>query len=369
MEGIASRVKKEGEAVEREGIMKDPVFAEDARQVASEECVDWEALRGRTVAVTGATGLLGRIIVCSLLCAGEARGLDMTVLALARSEEKAKRLFGNPAALRITRADVLEPVPKGINADYLIHAASVTASREMVERPVETILTTVDGTKNMLSFAAGRGMRGAVYISSMEAYGIADSSRGPLREEDLGSIDILSARSSYPEGKRLAECLCAAYASEYGLRVSIARLAQTFGAGIDESENRVFAQFARSSLRGEDIVLRTRGEKANSFCYTSDAAAGILTILTRGEGGAAYNVANPEAFCSIRELAETFAEAGGGASRVTFDLPDDPSSTGYAPDSVTRLCADRLLSLGWHPRRGMGEMARRLMESMGRGGI
>ena len=59
----------------------------------------------------------------------------------------------------------------------------------------------------------------------------------------------------------MSECLCAAFASEYNVNVKIARLAQTFGAGIAKDENRVFAQFARSVIEKKDIVLHSKGEK------------------------------------------------------------------------------------------------------------
>ena len=68
--------------------------------------------------------------------------------------------------------DILEPVPQNIIADYLIHGASVTASRMMVEQPVETIMTAIQGTRNMLQFAERCKMESMVYLSSLEVYGI-----------------------------------------------------------------------------------------------------------------------------------------------------------------------------------------------------
>lgn len=109
-----------------------------------------------------------------------------------------------------------------------------------------------------------------VYVSSMEVYGNPNLTH-EVSEEDYGYINLSNVRSSYPESKRMCECLCTAYASQYGVQVCTARLAQTFGAGILATENRVFAQFARSAISGSDIVLHTLGQSEGNYVYTSDA--------------------------------------------------------------------------------------------------
>ena len=98
----------------------------------------------------------------------------------------------------------------------------------------------------------------------MEIYG-QSADPEDTKENDLGYVDLAAVRSCYPEGKRMCECMCTAYAAQNGIRISSARLAQTFGAGILPTENRVFAQFARSALRGEDIVLKTEGKRLKRF--------------------------------------------------------------------------------------------------------
>ena len=123
----------------------------------------------------------------------------------------------------------------------------------------------IKGTTNVLEFAKAKNVRSMVYISSMEAFGITDPKKNLINEKDLGYIDILNPRSSYSEGKRICECICAAYFSQYGIPVKIARLAQTFGAGVPDSDTRVFAQFAKSAINGEDIVLHTKGESVGTI--------------------------------------------------------------------------------------------------------
>ena len=235
----------------------------------------------------------------------------------------------------------------------------------MVEKPVETIMTTIEGTRNMMEFAVRCNMQGCVYLSSMEAYGTVDADFGEVSEQDLGYIDLTNVRSSYSESKRMAECLCAAYASEYGVNIKVARLAQTFGAGISKDENRVFAQFAKSVLTGEDIILHTKGDKANCYCYTSDAVAGILMLLTKGESGQVYNISNEETFCSVKEMAEIFLEYDNTAKcKLRIEIPENVNSLGYAPSSVLKLNSEKIRMLGWRPQKNMKDMAYRLMESM-----
>ena len=186
-----------------------------------------------------------------------------------------------------------------------------------------------------------------------------------MRETDYGYIDPLEVRSSYSESKRMAEGLCGAYAHEYNVPVKTARLAQTFGAGIAKNENRVFAQFARSIMQGEDIVLHTDGSKAHCYCYTSDAVLGLLTVLLRGQSGEAYNISNEETFGTIREMAEMLIrEYPKSGSGLVFDIPEDANKFGYAPTSRMLINSEKLRALGWRAQTSLPQMFNRLMESM-----
>lgn len=348
-------------------IIKNPIVAEDIESIVKNTDLDWNKFYGKSVAVTGATGLLGRLTVMAFVQANRCLDLNMKILAFVRNLDKAKAVYGEDVCdeLEFVIQDILEPVASNIHADYLIHGASVTTSKLMVDNPVETILTAIEGTKNMMDFAVRCKMEGVVYLSSMEAYGIIEASHGEVFENDLGFIDPLNVRSSYSEGKRMVECLCASYASQYGVNVKIARLAQTFGAGIDKNENRVFAQFARSVIKNENIILHTKGDKANCYCYTSDAVSGLLTLLLKGDAGQAYNVANMDTFCSIKEMAEIFVQEGkNSTSKLVFDIPEDISKFGYAPISIMKLNSEKIMSLGWKPLYNMSCMAQRLMKSM-----
>ena len=196
----------------------------------------------------------------------------------------------------------------------------------------------------------------------MEMYGSFKNCSDDITEDKLGYIDPLKVRSNYPESKRLCENMCIAYHSEYGVSVKIARLAQTFGAGILSGENRIFAQFARSVVDKKDIVLHTLGQSEGNYCYISDAVLGVMAILLSGENGEAYNVVNPITHTTIADMAKMVCEKiAGGTIKVIFDIPES-NQFGYAADTKLRLNSVKLQSIGWKPRIDLETAYRRMIE-------
>lgn len=353
--------------MEEKRIAQDSALQEDLERIVRADFIDWEKLRNKRILVTGATGLIGGILARSLVLANGRRALGLQVLALVRSREKAQEIFKDylEDGLNLAVGDIMALPEIDGPVDYIIHGASMTASRDFVDRPVETILTALKGTRNLLELAREKQVESMVYLSSMEAYGVVEPEKYIVRESDYGYIDPLKVRSSYPESKRMAEGLCGAYAHEYQVPVKTARLAQTFGAGIPRNENRVFAQFARSIMTGQDIILHTDGSKAHCYCYTSDAVLGLLTVLLRGTSGEAYNISNESTFGTIREMAEMLiASHPESGSRLVFDIPEDSNTFGYAPTSRMLVNAEKLRGLGWRAEVGLPEMFERLMRSM-----
>ncbi|MDR1604079.1 MAG: NAD(P)-dependent oxidoreductase [Gracilibacteraceae bacterium] len=336
------------------------IIKADLGQIVADGAIPWKKLDKTTILVTGGTGMIGAALVRALSALREAHRLDLSILASGRNQEKAAPLVLGYGA-EFWPWDVRQPPVLAAPVDYIFHGAAITASAVMAARPATVALTGLQGTAAALELARVKGVRSMVFLSSVEVYG----DTGPaadVSENDLGRLDLSDPRSCYPESKRMGECLCHCYAAQYALPVKIARLAQTFGAGASPEDPRVFAQFARSALTGRDIVLQTEGKSFGNYCYLSDAVRALLLLLLKGENGEAYNITNPAAGMTIREMAETVAQkVCGGRIRVTTAIPADRAALGYAAGGTGRLSAAKMAALGWEAAYGLAEMYERLL--------
>ncbi|AGK72036.1 nucleotide sugar dehydratase [Streptococcus cristatus] len=347
--------------------MKNSIIDEDIKHLVSSSSI-LEMLNKETFLITGATGLLGNQIVRTLLEVNRQKNVQIRVLAVVRNIQKAYKQFSDlleNSSLVLLEADILSEINIDEPIDYIIHGASVTDSASFVTTPVDTIRTAMTGTENMLELARKHPIKGFLYLSSLEVYGITDPDLDTILETDSGYLDSMSVRSSYSESKRMAECLCVAYLKQYQVPIRVARLTQTFGPGVSYLDNRVFAQFARSVIEGKDIVLRTLGETVRSYCYTMDAVNALFYILLKGISGEAYNVANKTTAISIRNMAELVLELDRqNKAKLIFDIVENPEQIGYNPVMKIRLDTSKLESLGWKAEVGLADMYRRLISSM-----
>lgn len=336
--------------------MKD-LLSEDIQRTVSGFSLN-ENYRDCKFLITGATGLVGKCIVKFLL----ALNVGIRITIPVRSRDKAENIFGKQClGLTIIECDLLD-YTKNLDEefDYVIHCASPTNGTYMSSHPVELYLFTISSTKNLLEYIRNKNCKGFVYLSSIEFYGqIEDDS--VINEHSLGFIDFDNPRNSYPIAKQGAEFLCKAYASQYGVPAKIARLTQTFGAGVGKEDNRVFAQFARSIINNQDIELHTTGESAKSYCYTMDTVTGILYILLKGKIGHSYNIANEDTYISIKDLAYFLRDRFNPNIRVTVKLHPEYQ---YAPTAKLNLSTTKLKALGWKPYYSLLEMFNRLILSL-----
>ena len=343
---------------------KNTILQEDLEQIV--EKTDFSSYMHSSVLITGATGLVGSRIVLALLCANRMKHTDITVYAVVRNLEKAKRIYEEQFSnekLTFIVWDITQEMSLDVSIDYVIHTASVTASKFMVEKPVETIEAALLGTRNILNLAKEKKIRSMVYLSSMEMYGRFEQSES-VTEDMCGSIDTLAIRSNYPLSKRMCENMCVAYHAEHGVPVKIARLAQVFGAGILPGENRVFAQFARSAMAKQDIVLHTAGKSEGNYCYLADAIRAIYVIMSKGIDAQAYNVVNEETHITIADMAKMVAkEIAKDEIQVVFDIPET-NTFGYAADTKMKLSSKKLKGLGWAPIYDLSASYKRMVEGI-----
>lgn len=342
--------------------MNKQILIEDTK-IFAENFALKEPLRSKTFLITGATGLIGSVMIKCLLALNKRDALDIRVIAIVRDMDKAKAVFADEyPEIVFKKLNLNEISVSSIDADvdYIVHLASPTASKYFVEHPVETLRTSFEGTTALLEYAKNAGVDGMIYASSLEVYG-SNASDEWLGENFQGYVNPIETRSSYNMGKRAAECLCHSYAMEYQVPVMMARMTQTFGAGVEYNDGRVFAQFARKIIEGQNIELHTSGETSRMYCYTTDAISAMLYILFKGRPGEAYNIANKDSYISIRDMAYMLKDTFNPCISVIISHRENQ---GYAPQTKLRLNTEKVESLGWYPCYNLLQMFERLLKYM-----
>lgn len=324
---------------------------EDLRRVLAVKGV--ERLRGKSVLVTGATGLLGVHLIDALMALGE-----VTVIAVGRSRERAAGRLGEHLSsplFRFVEQDVQRAFPEDITADYIIPLASNTHPLAYSQYPAETMLINLKGAEHALELARRCGAT-VLYPSTVEVYGNARDN-DLFTEDYTGQLNLSTSRACYSESKRSCEALCQSYAAEYGVKVRIARLSRVFGPTMLMSDTKASSQFIRKALDGEDIVLKSEGNQFFSYTYATDAVAAMLHIMLNGEDGTAYNIANDSCNVHLRDFAGLCAELCG--RDVVFDLPSESERKGYSVAMNAILDTTRLRTSGFSPSYTMRDAVAR----------
>lgn len=322
----------------------------------------WQGLEGKTVMISGATGMIGSCLTDLFMLRDEIR-----VIALSRNEKAARERLGSyfgDSRFRYISCDVNQQIPECGPVDLIIHGASNTHPRLYSQDSVGTITANVLGTKNLLDYGVSHGMKRFCFMSSVEVYGENRGDTEKFDENYLGYLDCNTLRAGYPESKRLGETLCNAYGETYHIDFVIPRLSRVYGPTMLESDSKAISQFIKKAAAGENIVLKSEGNQKYSYTFVTDAAAGILWTIGQGTAGAAYNVADERSDITLKELAERLAEIAG--TRVVFELPEETERKGYSTATKAMLDGRKLRRLGWEARVPMGEGLLCTVESLKR---
>ena len=328
----------------------------------------WEKLIGKTIMLSGATGMIGKCMIDMLMLYNKLlapSGSEIRVIALSRNEAKARERFDKyweEKCFTYMSCDVNEMIPECGHVDYIVHAASNTHPLQYSQDSIGTINSNIIGTKNLLDYAVAHKAEQFCFVSSVEVYG---ENRGDVEKFDekyLGYIDCNTLRAGYPESKRLGETLCNAYKQTYGLDFVIPRLSRCYGPTMLSSDTKAISQFIKKAAAGEDIVLKSEGTQKYSYSFVTDAVAGILYVMLLGEPGEAYNIADKESDITLKDLAETLADIAG--TKVIFDLPDEAERRGYSTATKAMLDASKLEALGWKARVHMQEGLRCVVDTI-----
>jgi UDP-glucuronate decarboxylase len=343
------------------------IIREDLESISS-AVLPWEELRNKTVLITGGGGFLAAYLVKSLLTAERLYQLNLKIICVSRGAQSVKNrlsdYLGEPN-FSLVLHDISKPLPNNFpRADFIIHSASQASPKYYGVDPVGTLLANSAGTMYLLDHAVKSHAEKFLFFSTGEVYGVPVNSNQLIGEHDYGYLDPMNVRSCYAESKRVAETMCVAWAQQYDIHATVIRPFHTYGPGMALDDGRVFADFVADVVAERDIILKSDGLARRPFCYIADATIGFLTILLRGSKAEAYNVANPDAEITIRDLAtliaKLFPERGIG---VRFEVP--ATTNAYLKSPISRSCPsiEKIKDLGWVPTVSLTDGFRRTIQS------
>ncbi len=316
----------------------------------------WDSFNSKTVAISGASGMIGASLIDLLMRKNAFDGLNCRILAIGRNEEKAKKRFPyfDDPLFSFEKLDVsVENSRPSVPADFVIHLASSTHPRAYSTDPIGTISANVVGLKNLLEYACDCDAEKFLFASSVEVYGENRGDVDKFDESYCGFIDCNTLRAGYTESKRLGEALCQAYLHQKKISIVLPRLARTYGVTLLEDDSKALSQFIRNGVQRSDVVLKSKGDQQFSYLNVIDAVNGILWCLLSGKNGEAYNIADDASDVTLRDLAELIAHEAG--TNVVFDLPDEVELAGYSTATKAMMNSEKLRSLGWGVRYGISE--------------
>ena len=241
--------------------------------------------------------------------------------------------------------DVCEPFEADV--DEIYNLACPASPVHYQKDPVRTVRTNVLGALEMLELAKRKGAK-ILQASTSEVYG--DPKEHPQKESYVGHVNPIGLRSCYDEGKRCAETLFFDYHRQYGVKIKVARIFNTYGPRMDRDDGRVVSNLILQALRNEPLTIYGEGSQTRSFCYVDDLVESLILFMETDDALLGpLNLGNPDEF-TILELAELILEFTGSSSKLLFSpLPsDDPKKR--RPDITL---AQELLS--WEPKVSLRE--------------
>lgn len=247
------------------------------------------------------------------------------------------------------------------DADVIVHLAAAVGVKRIVDFPVQTIETNVEGTEIVLDAAARRSKR-VFLASTSEVYG--KSTKIPFAETDdlvLGST--YNSRWAYACSKAIDEFLALAYFRERDLPVTIMRFFNTVGPRQTGRYGMVLPTFVRQALLNEPLTVYGTGTQTRCFGHVADIVDGLLLLLKCDRAcGEIFNLGNTEEV-SIEDLAHKVIAACDSSSEIVHV----PYSEAYGPgfEDMLRRVPDISKAqkwLGYNPRHGLDDIIRSVVE-------
>jgi len=284
------------------------------------------SIERKNVLVTGGAGSVGSQL-CEFLLAQEKYNVICVDNYFSGKEENIDRLLSHPH-FEFIRHDITEPLDFAqfpaaerfkvafVGVQEIYHLAGPDSPHIYLSSPVEVLMLSSQGTKNMLDLAL-RYRAKFLFASDTSVYGDENGTQ-PLVEDYQGVLDYLSPLNVVAQGKRMAETLVSTYQRLYSLETKIVRLHNVYGLNMHFNDGRFIPDTIEKALSNEPIILSPRMERS-SFLFASDAVDALEKIMS-AEKNMIVNVAQSSMY-SFDEVLKTILDYTGSSSSVTRAEP------------------------------------------------
>ena len=264
----------------------------------------------KTIVVTGGAGFIGSNLCIHLLSQRPENHVICVDNLITGSLDNLREIRNDPRFLFIDY-DITKPVCPalfGEHVDEIYHLASIASPEKYKKYPMETLLTSINGTQRVLDYCVLYNCK-MLFTSTSEVYG--DPLVHPQPETYYGNVNTVGERSCYDEGKRAAETLVYEYQKRFpDLDMKVARLFNTYGPRMDLDDGRVITNFIRQIKRGAPIEIYGDGTQTRSFCYVDDTVRALVAFMGAAETSVGdvgpVNIGNPACEFTMNELVEVF---------------------------------------------------------------
>lgn len=315
---------------------------EDAKNVAERIRSKFSLPSDLKFVITGSQGFLGSQLMNSLDQLAAISKINIRVVCIDNGIRANNRISYDNLKINYKSADVSVLGNNRVfrNTNYFVHLASIASPVYYREFPLETLMTNIYGTKNVLDLAKRYNSQGCLLMSTSEIYGDPSVDAIPTSESYRGNVAYAGPRACYDESKRVLETLAWIYQNKIGIPVSVVRPFNIYGPGMRLDDGRIIPDLVSAILENRDMQIYSDGGPTRSYCYVSDSIFFMLAALFSGQNNPVVNIGADVVETSVRDLARLIANLGevaGWSGDLRFPISDDPE---YLVDNPQRRMPD-----------------------------